>query len=86
MSTGDIELTIPAYSERLIPFIWRYRSHASFSPAQCTDPTAGAQTLYRTNDDGLERDDTMEDADETDDGGNPQTGLLADSGTKDDEE
>jgi len=51
-----------------------------------TDLTAGAQTPYRTNDDGQERDDSMEDADETDDGGDPQTGLLADSGTKDDEE
>ena len=72
--------------KRLVPFIWRYRSHASSSFPLLTDPTAGAETPYRTNDDGVERDDTIEDADETDDGSDPQTGLLADSGTKDDEE
>lgn len=87
MSTSEVELTtIPFPSKRLIPFIWRYRSHASSSSPQYTDPTAGAETPYRTNDDGQERDDTMEDADETDDGSDPQTGLNADSGTKDDEE
>lgn len=86
MSTTEAESTVALLSKRLAPFIWRYRSHASSSLPLFTDPTAGAQTPYQTNDDGQERDDTMEDADETDDGSDPQTGLLADSGTKDDEE
>lgn len=86
MSTPEAELTMPVLSKGPLPFIWRYRSRASLTFPQCTDPTAGAETPYRTNDDGQERDDTMEDEDETDDGSDPQTGLLADSGTKDDEE
>lgn len=86
MSTNATEPGVLILPKRLVPFIWRYRSHASPSSPLLTDPTAGAETPYRTNDDGVERDDTMEDADETDDGSDPQTGLLADSGTRDDEE
>lgn len=86
MNTTETEPTMLLRSKRLVPFIWRYRSHASPSSPQFTDPTAGADTPYRTNDDGQERDDTMEDEDETDDESDPQTGLVADSGTKDDEE
>ncbi len=70
------------------PFIWRYLSHASsaLSEPSVTDTTVGAETPATTNDDGNERDDTMQDADFTDDGSDPQTSLLADSGTQDDEE
>lgn len=88
MQTTRTEPDVLSLPERLIPFIWRYRSYASHSlPLPLlTDPTAGAQTPYQTNYDGEERDDTMEDEDEIDDGSDPQTGLLADSGTMDDEE
>ena len=73
-------------AQPVMPFIFHYLSKASSSLPLCTDPTGGAETEYQTNFDNKEITDHADDTDETDDGSNPQTGLLADSGTKDDEE
>ena len=72
----------------LLPFIFRYCTHAHPVPQaiSSTDPTGGEWTAAQTSWDGKVEDDGTEDPDETDDGSNPQTGLIADSGTQDDEE
>lgn len=72
----------------VLPFIFRYRVFAPPGSSRSveTDPTAGYETPYTTNNDGRDETDYTDDSDETDDGGNPQTGVLADSGTLDDEE
>ena len=71
-----------------MPFIFRYRGYAHPVPVDVsrTDPTAGEWTSSPTSWDGKVEDDGTEDPDETDDGSNPQTGVIADSGTQDDEE
>src|SRR5690242_3517017 len=88
-----IEETTPSKEAREtivppLPFIFRYRTLAPRSSALPvdTDPTAGYETPYTTNNDSQDETDYTDDSDETDDGSNPQTGLLADSGTLDDEE
>ncbi|MBA2681420.1 MAG: hypothetical protein H0U76_23855 [Ktedonobacteraceae bacterium] len=72
----------------VMPFIFRYRVFAppSLPIPVDTAPTAGYETPYTTNNDGKDETDYTDDSDETDDGSNPQTGVLADSGTADDEE
>jgi hypothetical protein len=71
-----------------MPFLFRYRGYAHPVPLEVsrTDPTAGEWTSSWTSWDGKVEDDGTEDPDETDDGSNPQTGVIADSGTEDDEE
>lgn len=71
-----------------LPFIFRYRAYAHPVPLAVirTDPTAGEWTSAPTSWDGKVEDDGTEDPDDTDDGSNPQTGVIADSGTEDDEE
>ena len=71
-----------------LPFIFRYRGYSNPVPLAIsrTDPTAGEWTSAPTSWDGRVEDDGTEDPDETDDGSNPQTGVIADSGTEDDEE
>lgn len=85
------ETALPATAREtpapVLPFIFRYRifaPHSSALPVD-TDPTAGYETPYTTNNDSQDETDYSDDSDETDDGSNPQTGLLADSGTFDDE-
>jgi len=75
------EVTTP-----VMPFIFHYLSKASSFLPLCTDPTGGVETTYKTKLDNKEVEDSADDSDELDDGSSPQTGLLADSGTKDDEE
>lgn len=83
LAEGTVQTSAP-----LMPFIFRYRGYAHPVPVDVsrTDPTAGEWTSSPTSWDGRVQDDGTEDPDETDDGSNPQTGVIADSGTEDDEE
>lgn len=68
-----------------MPFIFHYLTAAL--PSQlpsCTDPTAGYETKYQTNWDSQSSTDYTDDTDETD--ADPETGVLADSGSREDEE
>ncbi|HEU5377962.1 MAG TPA: hypothetical protein VFV38_21275 [Ktedonobacteraceae bacterium] len=68
-----------------LPFIFRYLAVAT--PLQfpaCTDMTAGYETKYETNWDSQSSTDYTDDADETD--ADAETGVLADSNSKEDEE
>lgn len=67
-----------------MPFIFRYRVHHE-ACMTLSDPTGGFETPYVTNYDSKNEQDHTDDEDEEDN--SPlQTGLIADSGTKDDDE
>jgi len=76
--------TIFPQPDLVLPFLLRFLEAAS--PAIDGDPTAGASTPYQTGLDNKFENDTMEDEDEDNDPRPDQTGLIADSDDKEDED
>lgn len=71
------------------PFIFRYLSTIGImrlgAPPVGTDPTGGGETESQSSYDGIVKTDYADDSDTDDSGDPPRTGVLADSGTSDDD-